>query len=546
MAARVNPLEDTLAAYGALDPVAQKEVFTLAKSATKEMVWVPNPGPQTDAYLSEADELFYGGGAGGGKTDLLLGLALNTAHTARIFRRHFKDVDGTGGLAPRMAEIRGTWGGYHKQQHLLRLGRGREIEFGAFTNETEAEAYQGRPTDFFGIDEITQHAEQLVRFLLTWNRSAKPGQRVRAVFTGNPPVTPEGRWVIKYFAPWLDPEYPNPAKPGELRWVTTIGGEDVWVDGPEEIEVDDGNGGVEWVKPKSRTYIPAALEDNPDLLDTNYGAQLAALPEPYRSAFKHGNFAAGIQDDDWQVIPTEWVLKAQMRFKMRQADPNFKLGRMTSAGVDVAQGGPAATVIAPLHKTTFMPLIKAKGADTKSGSDVAAMVIKHVTDDAIINIDGGGGWGLGAFEHLETNGNNVQLCIGAAKSNRRDKSGKFTFKNKRAEWWWTLREALDPETGDDVALPPDPQLLADLTSVRRKKSETSTVIQIEEKSEIIARIQRSPDDGDAVVMAWANDDPDLRRDRRSRERRRGPERQRSSHVQTGYASAKAKFRKGRG
>jgi hypothetical protein len=32
------------------------------------MVWVPNPGPQTDAYLSEADILLYGGQAGGGKS----------------------------------------------------------------------------------------------------------------------------------------------------------------------------------------------------------------------------------------------------------------------------------------------------------------------------------------------------------------------------------------------------------------------------------------------------------------------------------------------
>jgi hypothetical protein len=43
---------------------------------------VPNVGPQTEAYFCEADELFYGGQAGGGKTDLLIGLAL-TAHSIR-------------------------------------------------------------------------------------------------------------------------------------------------------------------------------------------------------------------------------------------------------------------------------------------------------------------------------------------------------------------------------------------------------------------------------------------------------------------------------
>ena len=39
------------------------------------MAWVPNPGPQTQAFLCEADELFYGGEAGGGKTDGGIGLA---------------------------------------------------------------------------------------------------------------------------------------------------------------------------------------------------------------------------------------------------------------------------------------------------------------------------------------------------------------------------------------------------------------------------------------------------------------------------------------
>src|SRR5262245_34283594 len=37
--------------------------------------WQPEPGPQQTAYDSAADIVLYGGAAGGGKTDLLLGLA---------------------------------------------------------------------------------------------------------------------------------------------------------------------------------------------------------------------------------------------------------------------------------------------------------------------------------------------------------------------------------------------------------------------------------------------------------------------------------------
>jgi hypothetical protein len=40
---------------------------------TAGLIWIPNPGPQAQAYFSPADELFYCGQAGGGKTDLGLG-----------------------------------------------------------------------------------------------------------------------------------------------------------------------------------------------------------------------------------------------------------------------------------------------------------------------------------------------------------------------------------------------------------------------------------------------------------------------------------------
>ena len=65
--------------------------------------------------------------------------------------------------------------------------------------------------------------------------------------------------------------------------------------------------------------------------------------------------------------------------------------------------------------------------------------------------------------------------------------------------WWAMREALDPANGDDLALPDDPELLADLCAP--KWSLSTSGILIESKDEIIERIGRSPDCGDAVVMA---------------------------------------------
>jgi hypothetical protein len=62
-----------------IPPEVQDEAAGIWLSTTGQYVWTPNRGPQSDAYDCLADELFYGGQAGGGKTALGLGLAL-TAH----------------------------------------------------------------------------------------------------------------------------------------------------------------------------------------------------------------------------------------------------------------------------------------------------------------------------------------------------------------------------------------------------------------------------------------------------------------------------------
>ena len=73
------------------------------------------------------------------------------------------------------------------------------------------------------------------------------------------------------------------------------------------------------------------------------------------------------------------------------------------------------------------------------------------------------------------------------------------MRNVRAEAYWGLREALDPVKGDNLTLPDDPELLADLVAPHWKLSASG--IQIESKDEIKARLGRSPDCGDAVVLA---------------------------------------------
>jgi hypothetical protein len=313
------------------------------------------------------------------------------------------------------------------------------------------------------------------------------------VIASNPPMGAEGDWLMVWFAPWLDPLFPQPAAPGDLRWACVKGdGTMAWVDGPGRHVVEG-----EELEALSRTYIPARLDDNPYLRSTNYRAQLMRQSEPLRSKLLKGDFLAGRQDADRQVIPSAWIQAAQQRWVDRKRDPALK---MTTIGVDVAQGGRDETVLAPLYGNRFEELIKRKGMDTTNGPAVAALVVEHMRDRCQVNIDLSGGWGGSARDHLEAQGIAVVGVVFGGGSDQRTKDQGLEFANLRSELWWRFREALDPITGEEVQLPPDRRLAAQLAAPTWKPR--GAAILIESKDDIRERLGSSTDDADAVILAW--------------------------------------------
>ena len=294
--------------------------------------------------------------------------------------------------------------------------------------------YQGRPHDAKLFDEICHFTELQFRTLIGWLRTDNPNVRQRVVCAGNPPTEPEGEWVKRFWAPWLDPNHPNRAKPGELRWfVTDEKGEDREVDGPEMVMV-----GGELVMPKSRTFIPSSVDDNLFLSSTGYKATLQSLPEPLRSQMLRGDFNAGSSDPAWQLIPTEWLKAAQARWKERDAK-----GVMTAIGFDPARGGMDKSSAAPRYGSWFDRLVTAPGVVTKDGPTAAAFITPLVRNGACICVDGVG-IGSSALDFLVGLNLLVLSVIGSAGSELMDKAGQLRFRNKRAEMYWRLREALDP------------------------------------------------------------------------------------------------------
>ena len=497
-----DDLDRYIRIYGTMTPEELAEADE-AQAEELKMPWLPNPGPQLDAMMSKADLLLYGGSAGGGKSDLLIGLALTEHERSVIFRRAYVDLRG---IEERLLQIRGTRDGYNASDMVLRTEDGRLLEFGALEKPGAEMSWQGRPHSLIGFDEGAQLSEAKVRFVMGWLRTTKPGQRTRVVIASNPPIGAEGGWLTSWFAPWLDPLFPNPAAPGELRWTVTLpDGTIRWVDGPGQWVIlgeDEAEATTEDIikgmalEALSRTFIPARLDDNPHLKGTNYRAQLQSLPEPLRSQLLHGDFLAGREDAANQVIPTAWIEAAQARWaKGKPAG-----AKMLCLGVDVAQGGSDETVLAPLYGAWFDTLIKRKGIDTKDGPSVSALVIATMRDRCKVNIDLTGGWGGSARDHLRAQGVNVDGIVFSAGTQARTKNATLAYANVRSELWWSFREALDPESKDDVALPPDRRLAAQLASPTwRLQGER---ILIESKDDIRKRLGSSTDDADAVILAW--------------------------------------------
>lgn len=464
-----------------------------------EAIWYPQSGPQSLAYISQADELFYGGSAGGGKTDLALGLA-TTAHLNSLFLR--TEAKQLGPTRKRIQEMLrpgdnfrqlGPYGG------ALTTADGRYLELDGCDSFADAnKKFRGHPNDLKIFDELCTFPKEAYQTVTGWTRTTVPGQRCRILGLGNPPANPEEEWVVDYWSPWLEK---HTAEPGELLWFVKIEGEDKQVEDGTPIRV-----GKELLYPKSRTFIPARLEDNPILEATGYRQTLQNLPEPLRSQLLYGDMQIGRTDNAHQLIPTEWIEASMRKWRERTAterDTTF----LTSIGVDPSRGGKDRSVLAKRYGTWVDKLIVIPGKEVSEGPKLATKVLmnlEYLAAPLIIDITGTAGGGL--YDSLGLMAKNIQTYpfVASGASVYKDKSGRIQMRNKRTEAYWRLRDALDPYSPDPLILPDDKELKIELAAQRWYMY--SGKAGIEDKDEIIKRLGRSPDRADAVAMSMMTQD----------------------------------------
>jgi hypothetical protein len=222
-------------------------------------------------------------------------------------------------------------------------------------------------------------------------------------------------------------------------------------------------------------------------------AQWGEDSAPYQNRVL-GEFYASSAD---AVIPYAWVEAAIERWKDWEKAGRRKHAPNKVLGVDVALGGVDFTgiahrrghVVEKIEKLTLSDTVKiAKQVKERQGPADESVV------DAI-------GVGAGVLSTLRSWGMKARPFTASKKSFKRDLSREHGFLNRRAEMWWGMRELLDPAFEPDVCLPPDDQLIGELTAPKWNET-ASGKLQVESKDEIRKRLGRSTDLADAVLQTF--------------------------------------------
>lgn len=235
----------------------------------QEVIFEPNSGPQTQFLAASEREVFYGGARGGGKSYAMLIDPLRYCdrqkHRGLLLRRSMPELRDLINHSQQLYPKAFPGAKWREQEKEWRFPSGAKIEFGYAENTTDVLRYQGQSYTWIGVDELPQYPNpDIYNFLRSSLRSVDPEIPVYMRATGNPGNVGSG-WVKEMF---VDPAVPNTRFDIEIQ--TPVG-----------------------TKKITRRFIPAKLQDNPYLMQTeDYYIMLASLPEVQRKQFLDGDWSA--------------------------------------------------------------------------------------------------------------------------------------------------------------------------------------------------------------------------------------------------------------
>lgn len=248
---------------------------------------------QVDFHFAEADEVLYGGAAGGGKSEAIVWDAgtycsSNKNVKVSIFRRTYPELDKSIILRFRekfpIEEYE-----YNKQERRAYFKKsGSILEFNHCQHETDVIKFQSAEYERIYFDELTHFTEYIYDYLRSRNRTSKKNIKPQMKSATNPGGIGH-LWVKKRF---IDNAVPNKVI--------------------ERVQEETGT-------KYTTQFIPAKIYDNKYLMenDPKYVSRLEMLPEDERKALLEGdwNVFKGQFFKEWRddihvvepfKIPKEW------------------------------------------------------------------------------------------------------------------------------------------------------------------------------------------------------------------------------------------------
>ena len=260
----------------------EKENF----KSNKEVIFEPNPGPQTDFLAASEREVLFGGAAGGGKSFSLVVDPLryvgNEHFRGLLLRRTTEELRELINISKMLYPKVDKEARFVERDKTWYFSSGATLWMSYLERDDDVLRYQGQAYTWVGFDELTQWPTPYAwNYLRSRLRTARNSGLPLCMRASTNPGNIGHAWVKKMFV--------DPAPANEAFWATDEETGEVltWPSTSSYAKENDLVG-----KPMfKRRFIPSTLHDNPYLSeDGQYEANLLSLPEHLRKQLLEGNW----------------------------------------------------------------------------------------------------------------------------------------------------------------------------------------------------------------------------------------------------------------
>lgn len=246
----------------------------------QEIIFQPNPGPQTEFLAAPEQEVLYGGAAGGGKSYGLLADPMryfdNKNFNGLILRRTNDELRELIWKSQEIYPRAFPGAKWAEKKSQWTFPSGARLWLTYLEREEDVLRYQGQAFSYIGFDELTQHPTPFAwNYMRSRLRTTDPDLPIFMRATTNP-GGPGHAWVKRMF---IDPSPANKPFPATD------------IDTGEALAYPESH--AKAGQPLFyRRFIPATLKDNPYLYKEGaYEANLLSLPEMQRRQLLEGDWA---------------------------------------------------------------------------------------------------------------------------------------------------------------------------------------------------------------------------------------------------------------